>query len=155
MVRPSTGAARPRSVKGNGPRQRRTHHSDGAAVTPQLPAANGNRPAPDAMALVQILVEIRDMLRRLLEDSATRNRKVLTLDEAADRCRLSKVTFLKRVAEKLLPAPLEGLNKRRKMWDRDVLDRAIERLGGTGGRTGDYIMDLIHAAQDKQPAQKG
>jgi len=53
--------------------------------------------------------------------------RILSLDDAADYCGISKTTFLNTAGRDVLPLQI---SERRRGWDRKALDAWIDRLSG-------------------------
>lgn len=69
----------------------------------------------------------------------------LSLDDAAAYVSLAPATFLREVAAGTWPRPLPLKGSRRQVWDRDAIDRALDRASGIGAghESADPIMSRI------------
>ena len=67
----------------------------------------------------------------------------LPVEAAAAYVGLSAPTFLAEVEAGSMPKPLPLRRSERKVWDREALDRALDRLAGVVGATDDPVMHAI------------
>ena len=56
--------------------------------------------------------------------------RLLSLAQAAEYCGIGETSFLKEVAAGSFPHPFRLLKTRRRLWDVQALDTAIDRLQG-------------------------